>query len=489
MGANHAPRDNRAGKRGGVTSVLPRDRIEPLQGFGGAETVAGYVFRPSNVSGIREAFVAARAYGVPVALRGAGKSYGDAAYLREAVTLDLTRLNRVLDWNPDTGVLTVEPGVTIRQAWQTTVGDGWLPPVVSGTMYSTIGGALAMNIHGKNHYKHGTLGENTLSFDLLLPGGDHLTCTPSNENRDLFYAAIGGFGVLGVFTTIRLQMMSVQSGLMRVRQFAARNLTELFAVTDREIAGGSDYTVGWLDPFASGTNVGRGLVQTASFLPEGHDPAPAQTLRADRQDLGDTALGVPKSVLWQLLKPWVNDAGMRVLSALRYRLGAATSGKAGTDTWAGANFLLDYVPHWQNAYGSGGLMQYQTQIPATAAPEAVAEQLRLCHAHRLFPYLSVFKRHRADPFLMSYSVDGYSLALDFKVTSANRDRLWNLAGELDAVTIAAGGRFYFAKDATLHPSRIQAFLGEARVQTFREIKRRVDPQNLLQTDLYRRIFG
>lgn len=473
-----------------MTVILPRDRIEALQGFGGAETVAGYVFRPSTIGGVREAFAAARQRGVPVALRGAGKSYGDAAYLREAVTLDLTRMNRVLSWNPQTGVIIVEPGATIRQVWQTTVGDGWLPPAVSGTMYSSIGGALAMNIHGKNHYKQGTLGENTLDFDLLLPGsGEIITCTPGNEHRDLFFAAIGGFGVVGVFVSITLQMLPVSSGLMRVQQFAAKNLSELFAVTDREIVCGADYCVGWLDPFASGAGLGRGLVQTASFLaPEG-DPNPAQTLRADRQDLSNTVAGVPKSVLWRLLKLFVNPAGMRVLSAVRYRLGALTSGKTATDTWAGANFLLDYVPHWERAYGRGGLVQYQTQIPANAAPEAFAEQLRLCHAHRIVPYLSVFKRHRADPFLMSYSVDGYSLALDFQVTAANRERLWSLAAELDTVTLGAGGRFYFAKDSTLHPSRLQSFLGEARVQTFREIKRRVDPENILQTDLWRRVFG
>jgi len=487
MGADHAA--NRAGKRGGVTGILPRDRIEALRGFGGAESVAGYVFRPSTVDGVREAFAVARRHGVAVALRGAGKSYGDAAYLRESVTLDLSRMNRVLQWKPGSGVIVVEPGATIRQVWQTTVGDGYLPPVVSGTMYSTIGGALAMNIHGKNHYKQGTLGENTLGFDLLLPGGEIATCTPDNEHRDLFFAAIGGFGVLGVFVSITMQMMPVSSGLMRVQQFAAKNLAELFAVTDREIAHGSDYCVGWLDPFAKGEKLGRGLVQTASFLPPGGDPNPAQTLRADRQDLGDTVAGIPKSVLWRLLKPWVNPGGMCVLSALRYRMGALTSGKTATDTWAGANFLLDYVPRWERAYGANGLVQYQTQIPANAAPDAFAEQLRLCQQHRLVPYLSVFKRHRADPFLMSYSVDGYSLALDFQVTAANRDRLWNLAAELDAVTVGAGGRFYFAKDSMLHPSRLQSFLGEARVQTFREIKRRVDPENLLQTDLWRRVFG
>ena len=469
---------------------LPRDRVERLEGFGGAAYATGYVYRPVDVSGIRAVFEVARERGVPVALRGAGRSYGDAAYLSEAIHLDLSRMNRVLSWNPDTGVIVVEPGVSVRDLWRHVIGDGWLPPVVSGTMFPTIGGALAMNIHGKNHYKTGTLGDNTAAFDLLLPGsGDVVTCDRTGANRDLFWAAIGGFGVLGVFTAITLQMMRVSSGLVQVRQVAAKNLRELFVATDTAIAGGADYTVGWVDTFAGGSDLGRGLVQTATFLLPGADASPAQSLRADRQDLGDAVLGVPKSVLWRLLKPWMNDAGMRFLSGVRYKMGAFTSGKTDTETWAGANFLLDYVPGWKKSSGGGGLIQYQTQIPADTAHDTFAAQIRLCHRYRLFPYLSVFKRHRADDFLMSYSVDGYSLALDFKVTPQNRDRLWQLAAELDAVTLAAGGRLYFAKDSTAHPSRLSAFLGETRVATFRTIKARTDPGNLLQTDLWRRIFG
>jgi FAD/FMN-containing dehydrogenase len=472
-------------------AILPRDRIEAVEGYGGADRATGYVYRPSTTQGIRDVFDIARAHGVRVALRGAGRSYGDAAYLGEAIALDLTRMNRILDWDAQTGALTVEPGVTVRDVWQYVIGDGWLPPVVSGTMYPTIGGALAMNIHGKNHFKQGTLGEHTKSFDLLLPAtGGVVTCTPENEHRDLFYAAVGGFGVLGVFTKIVLQMMPVASGLLHVRQFAAQNLAEMFAVTDERIARGADYVVGWMDTFASGDSMGRGLVQEATFFAPGEDPSPAQSLRVERQNLGDTLFGVvPKSVLWRLLKPWVNDTGMRLLSALRYKAGAFSSGKATVDTFAGANFLLDYVPNWKRAYGSGGLIQYQTQIPKETALEAFREQIRLCHQHRLFPYLSVFKRHRADDFLMSYATDGYSLALDFKVTDTNRAELWRLAADLDAVTIAAGGRHYFAKDSTLHPSRITSFLAEERVTKFLAIKHRTDPDFFLQTGLYRRIFG
>jgi FAD/FMN-containing dehydrogenase len=129
-------------------------------------------------------------------------------------------------------------------------------------------------------------------------------------------------------------------------------------------------------------------------------------------------------------------------------------------------------------------------VPDASARDVSRELLALCQRRGLVSYLIVFKRHRAsEDYLMSYSVDGWSLALDFKVTSGNREQLWALAAEMDRIVLEGGGRFYFAKDSTLHPSRLQSYLGEERVQRFLTLKRRVDPENLLQTDLYRRIFG
>jgi FAD/FMN-containing dehydrogenase len=152
--------------------------------------------------------------------------------------------------------------------------------------------------------------------------------------------------------------------------------------------------------------------------------------------------------------------------------------------------MLDYVPNWKRAYGEHGLIQYQCQVPDATARDVFREMLALCQRRGLVSYLIVFKRHRAsDDYLMSYSADGWSLALDFKVTADNRSSLWALAAELDTIVLRGGGRFYFAKDSTLHPERLQSYLGEERVRQFLALKRRVDPQNLLQTDLYRRLFA
>jgi len=186
--------------------------------------------------------------------------------------------------------------------------------------------------------------------------------------------------------------------------------------------------------------------------------------------------------------PFTNNVGVSLVNAAKFHA-SRLRGHTHLVPHAGFHFLLDYVPDWKRAYGPGGLVQYQSFIPKASAERVFAEQIALCQRRGIVPYLGVFKRHRPDPFLMTHAVDGYSLALDFKVTERNRPAVWSLAAELDRLVLDAGGRFYFAKDSTLHPSRLSDYLGEERVQRFLALKRECDPENLLQTDLSRRSFG
>jgi FAD/FMN-containing dehydrogenase len=333
----------------------------------------------------------------------------------------------------------------------------------------------------------GPIGEHIVDFELLLPTGDLKRCS-REENPDLFHAAIGGFGMLGCFLSLTLQLKRVHSGLLTVEPLAAGSLAEMAEVFESRLDG-ADYLVGWVDAFARGQATGRGLVHQANYLGPGEDPRPAQTLRVEAQELPDTFLGVlPKAIMWRFMRPLMHDPGMRLVNAAKYHLGRLGGSATYRQSHAGFAFLLDYVPNWRRAYGPGGLIQYQSFIPAAAARDALREELRCAQRAGLVPYLGVFKRHRPDPFLMTHAVDGYSLALDFKVTTANRARLWALAADLDRLVLDAGGRFYYAKDSTLARARLERYLGEPRVQRFLALKRECDPENLLETNLYRRIF-
>ncbi len=470
-------------------STLSIDSLERVETWGMNRAGLAYVHRPTTIDGIREVFSLARRHKVTIGLRGAGRSYGDASLPSENICLDLSRMNRILDWDPVTGLITVEPGVTLRELWRYTIGDGWWPPVVSGTMHVTLGGAAGMNYHGKNNLHVGPLGEHIRSFDILLPSGRLQTCTPLH-NPALFHAAIGSFGMLGCFTSLTIQMKRIETGLLDVTQTAAHDLAGMLQLFE-DNAASSDFLVGWIDGFASGENVGRGLVQAARYVPASQVTHPLQSLRTQNQDLPDTLFGVvPKSILWRVMKPLTNRYGMRLLNALKFRMGSTPgNGKTIRQTHAAFNFLLDYIPDWKFVYKPLGLVQHQSFVPAARAQDCYKRVLQACQEADIAPFLAVIKKHRRDDFLISYCLDGYSLALDFPITGANHERLRTLLGHLDALVLEAGGKFYLAKDSSLSSSTYAASLGAETRRQFLAIKQECDPDNLLQTDLSRRLFG
>jgi FAD/FMN-containing dehydrogenase len=401
--------------------------------------------------------------------------------------LDMRRMNRILDWDPSKGRIRVEPGVTIRQFWEYVLEDGWWPAVVPGTAQPTIGGCAGMNIHGKNAWKAGTIGDHIYEFELMLPNGEIVTCN-REQNGDLFHAAIGGFGMLGTFTSITLSLKRVYSGLIEVDALASRNLKEMMEQFEVYLPR-ADYLVGWIDAFAGGRSLGRGQIHVASYLAPGVDPYPQQTLRLDHQHLSDTMFGVlPRSIMWRFMRPFMNNIGARLVNFGKYRASRITHGSRFRQPHVAFHFLLDYVPNWKRSYGPYGLIQYQSFVPTEAAHDTFSEMLALCKRRGLPNYLTVLKRHRPDEFLISHGVDGYSLAMDFRVTPRNHPRLLALAGELDEIVLRGGGRFYFAKDSTLRPEIVRRYLGADTIERFAALKSLYDPESVLNTNMWRRLF-
>lgn len=466
---------------------LPVERLEKVPAWGLASSGLGYVYRPATPDQLAGVFEQARQSGRSVGLRGTGNSYGDATLNSGNITLDMSRMNRILDWNPESGRIKVEPGVTIQRLWEYTIEDGWWPAIVPGTSRPTIGGCAGMNVHGKNAWKMGTIGDHIYAFNLMLPSGQIVTCN-REENSDLFYGAIGGFGMLGTFTAITLNLKRVYSGLLNIEAIASANLKEMFDQF-HELLPQSDYLVGWIDAFAGGRGLGRGQIHKANYLPPGADPYPEQTLRVDNQHLGDTLFGIlPRSIMWRLMRPFMSDFGTRMVNMGKYWFSHFKDGSKFQQPHVAFHFLLDYVPHWKKAYGSGGLIQYQSFLPAETALDGFSEILALCRRRGLVNYLTVLKRHRPDDFLISHGLDGFSMAMDFRITRRSRPRIVQLARELDEIVLGAGGRFYFAKDSTLRPEVVAAYLGQETIEQFRRLKAEYDPENVLQTNLWRRLF-
>lgn len=456
-----------------------------LDGFGGSVRAACRYAAPRSVDELAEVLARAQAEGLSVTFRGSGRSYGDAALNSGGLVVDATGLDRLIRWEPETGLLEAEAGLTIEGLWRRTLEDGYWPAVVPGTMLPTLGGCVAMNVHGKNNYKVGTFGEHVAEFELLLPSGAVLRCS-REENADVFHAAIGGLGLLGAVTRVKLHLKKVGSGRLEVEPLTGRNLGELMDLFESRLAG-SDYVVGWVDCVSGGGGLGRGALHAARHLAEDEDPDGRQSLHVERQGLPPRIAGVPRSVLWRFMRPFMNDLGATLVNLAKFHSSRWSHGKTYLQSHVAFAFLLDYVPNWRLAYGSGGFIQYQAFVPHEGARESLRDLLSISQKAGLPSYLGVLKRHRPDPFLLSHGLDGWSLALDFRVTPAQRARLWALAERLTERVLAAGGKFYLAKDSVLKPADLERAYGRERLDSFLALKARLDPGDLLVSDLWARM--
>lgn len=446
---------------------------------------ASYRYRPESAEDVARVLELARESGRPVVARGAGYSYGDAALLAEGIALDLTGMNRVLEWDPEQGIVRVEPGVTVRDLWRMVLPAGWWPPVVPGAMYPTLGGCVAVNAHGKNNWRVGTIGEHVTDLELLTPSGELLPLSPDRE-PDLFHAVVSGMGMLGVILSIRLRLRPVRSGLLSVRQVAVPHLKGMVHLLE-EHADGSDYMVGWIDAFARGSSLGRGLVQLAVH-DRAADPA---SLAPAAQDPPERLLGlVPRTQLWRAMRLAVHDPGMRWLNRGRYLSGRAARGRTTSVPHARFQFFHDYMPNWKRSWRPGGILQYQVFAPRQSAGRIFGTLLEESQRERMHPYLAVFKRHRSDhPFVLGYNLNGFSLSLDYRATPATLDRYREVLRRwTDDIVLPGGGRFYLAKDSVLTRDQARRMYGDETYDRFRGMKDRLDPHGLLQSELYRRLF-
>ncbi len=461
--------------------TLPR-RV--FDGFGAALRGEAAFAEPRSAEEVATLFRRASEEGVPVSMRGHGRSYGDAAMNTGNLLLDMRRMKRVLSWDPENGILDCEPGLSIDEMWRHVLPDGWWPPVTTGTSWPTLGAAAAMNVHGKNHYKVGGLGDWIQEVDLVTPSGELLTLSRS-ENSELFHAAIGGFGMLGCFTRIRLQLERVYGGRLWVKEWVEPDLAS--AIRSFEDAPDHDYYVGWCDCIGARAK-GRSQMHWADYTAEGNDPEGGATLAVDAQELPSSMLGVPAPLVPVVLGIlYKHNAGVWLTNTVKWVASRIASGKTYYQPHAAFHFLLDQMPGFRYAYQPGGFIQYQPFVPAESAGDVFREIFDTSRKRGIMSYLGVLKRYRPDDFLLSHGLDGYSMALDYPVTASNRAELWKMCHEFNDLVLDAGGKFYPAKDQVLRPQDFRRMIGDDALATLRRLRSQVDPEGILRTDLSARI--
>ena len=408
--------------------------------------------------------------------RGLGRSYNNAAQSAGGIVISTSNLNNIISLDPATGVVVAEAGVSLEQLMVAGLPHGWFVPVSPGTRQVTVGGAIAADVHGKNHHVAGSFASHVTSFDILFPNAEQTEPHTVTKEADpeLFWATAGGMGLTGFITRATIKLKRVESALVRVDTVKTKDIDETMAVlAEHDTKYG--YTVAWSDDLATGKHLGRSIITSGDFA--------ALDDLDDRQRSDPFAfeprarLAAPKFFPPGLM----NRHSIRIANTAWY-LRAPRHREREIQTISQFFHPLDGIRNWNRVYGPGGFRQYQYVMPF-GAEAAVRRSFEMVSAHHAPSFVTVLKRFgKADPGLLSFPAEGWTLALDFP---ARTPGLGPLLDDLDKLVVAHGGRVYLAKDSRVSGATLeQMYPG---LPQFRKLRAELDPAGVLASDLSRRL--
>jgi FAD/FMN-containing dehydrogenase len=359
---------------------------------------------------------------------GMGRSYGDSCLNPGGVLWNTTLLDRFIDFDPSSGVLTCEAGVLLRDIQQLATESGWMLAVTPGSQMVTVGGAIANDVHGKNHHRMGNFGEHVTCLELLRTDGQIIQCTP-NENQDFFWATIGGLGLTGIITKAQIQLRKISSTYLDTESIPYGNLHEFIQLSS-ESEVDWEYTVSWIDCLSKKN--ARGIFMRANHSDHVEPPPPLLKQRS-------IPFVPPIST--------INHFSLPILNNAYFHLNRLKSGKRKAH-YQPFFYPLDGIQYWNRMYGPKGFYQYQSVIPKEVGKEATQAMLDQVRKSGEGSFLAVLKTFgdRESKGMLSFPKPGITLAIDFPNNGTATEKLFN---RLDTIVSEAGGRLYAAKDARM----------------------------------------
>ncbi|MEM7550898.1 MAG: FAD-binding oxidoreductase [Bacteroidota bacterium] len=382
-------------------------------------------------------------------MRGAGKSYGDAS-LGDRICSSL-EYNKFLFFDKNNGIISAQSGVLLSEILNVVIPKGWFLPVTPGTKYITIGGAVASDVHGKNHHLEGSISRHIASFDLMITTGEVIRCSKT-ENSDLFHATCGGMGLTGVILNVSLKLKKIESDRITQRQIKAPDLDSLVGYLNE--FSSYTYSVAWIDCLKGGKGFGRGIVMLGEHSVQ-NDLENKPSLNSAPENQLNIPFNFPNFAL--------NNLTVRLFNEFYYQ---KTYRKDNTFISGYNSFFypLDGLGNWNRIYGGKGFLQYQFVLPMEGGKEGLVKILGRINRRGLGSFLAVLKIFGEQPEgILSFPMRGYTLALDFPIVRG----LFDFLDELDKIVQDFGGRIYLAKDARM---KTEMFLNTyPEIENFRSI--------------------
>lgn len=380
----------------------PKPRHATLSGWGRYPLSESDIYRPEKIAEL-QAVVTGNASSLIA--RGAGRAYGDAALNNQNRVVDLTRLNRMLSFDPVTAMLRCEAGVTIAEIIDVFMPRGFFPPVTPGTRFVTLGGSIAADVHGKNHHRDSSLASHVRSFDLMIASGEVRRCS-RNENPELFWATVGGMGLTGVILELEIALRRIESAYLDGELIRAPNIDaaiEAFERTDSQYG----YSVAWIDCSTGKNALGRSVLNVGNFA----------TLDQLPEKLAQDPLSViPRPspmVPFDLPGFAMNSFTVKAFNAAVWMFHRDRSAHTIFD-WDRFFYPLDSIRNWNRIYGKRGFVQYQCVWPTEESRTGLVETLEAISRSRRASFTAVLKKFGAQDGLLSFPMPGYTLALDFR---------------------------------------------------------------------------
>lgn len=442
---------------------------EAVAGWGNCPVETCHVARPETLARLRE-LIASGAQPNYIA-RGLGRAYGDAGLNRDRGVASIAALDRILSFDPGSGRVDCQGGVSLETIIDRCLPQGWFLPTTPGTRHVSVGGAIAADVHGKNHHLDGSFGNFVQEIDLLIASGEILPCSPT-ANADLFWATLGGMGLTGVIVRARVQLVRTNSAWCEVTYRRTADLDETldaFAAAPQY-----RYSVAWLDCLAARKSLGRAVVMLADDAPTDRLPPELQCRPLARRPA--KLRGIPCF----LPNGFLNRRVARAFNALYFARHGDGRRLVDYDRFF---YPLDGLRHWNRIYGRRGFVQYQALFPPRTSRRGLIELLEAVADSGQAAFLAVLKASGpATPGLLSFLYPGHTIALDLPNTGENLQRL---VRKLDGILLRHQGRVYLAKDALTGREAFAAMY--PRLAEFQAVKARLDPNGRFSSSQARRL--